>query len=201
MLLQQYLAGDDDAWGCLCGRYESPLKRVVSSYLDPMVARRISESDLVQETWLAAVRKLSKQSIEPGIALFPWLREIAFERVIDAHRMHRGTAKRNVYREQHLIANDASISLLLDLVPQAQSTPSQAAIRSEEADRVRDTLDHLSSKAREMIVLRFIERHDMRRCAEILGLSVEAAKSRQRRALASFAEMYQRKIRSAEKQL
>ncbi len=189
-LLKQYLAGDDSALAALCDRYSQPLKRVINSYLDPHVARRVSRSDLVQETWMAAVGKLKNNSAIPEIALFPWLREIARERVIDAHRMHRGAAKRNVYREQHLVATDASVSQLVRLVPGDQASPSQIAISKEDTQKVRQALDALPAKDREIIVLRFIERHEMRRCADILGLTVEAAKSRQRRALVSFAELF-----------
>lgn len=142
---------------------------------------------------MAAVGKLKKKPAAPGIALFPWLREIARERVIDAHRMHRGASKRDVYREQHLIANDASVSRLIQLVPGNQPSPSEIAASKENAQKVRRVLESLSQKHREIIVLRFIERHEMRRCAEILGLSIEAAKSRQRRALASFSELFETK--------
>jgi len=139
---------------------------------------------------MVAVRKLKKEDAAPEMALFPWLREIAKERVIDAHRMHRGAAKRNVYREQHLVATDESVNQLIKLVPGDQSSPSQVAANKEKAQKVREVLDALVPRYREILILRFIERHEMLRCAEILGLSIEAAKSRQRRALASFAEQF-----------
>ncbi|QDV22545.1 RNA polymerase sigma factor [Aureliella helgolandensis] len=72
-LLRRYLGGDHGALASLCVRYAQPLNRIVSSYLDPLVARRVSESDLVQETWMVAVKKLKNKPETPEIALFPWL--------------------------------------------------------------------------------------------------------------------------------
>lgn len=188
-LLSAYLCGDASALAGLCERYQQPLRRVVAAYLDPLVARRVSQSDLIQETWVVAVKKLKQHPQPPQIAVFPWLREIARERVIDVHRKHRGASKRDVYREQNLYLTDASVSNLLEILPQKQPSPSQAAIQNEYVDQVRRSLDALKPTFSEIIVLRFIECHDLRRCSAILGLTIEAAKSRQRRALAAFAEI------------
>ncbi len=188
LLVDRFLSGDEEALAELCRRHLQPLHRVINAHLDPQVARRVSPSDLIQETWILAVKKLKMRDENPQIAVFPWLRQIAKECVIGAHRKHRHADRRNVYREQPLDLSDASVSNLVDRLIDLQASPSKIFQREEQRRLVRVAIENLKPEFREILVLRFLERHELRRCAEILGISPEGAKSRQRRALAAFAD-------------
>jgi RNA polymerase sigma-70 factor (ECF subfamily) len=55
--------------------------------------------------------------------------------------------------------------------------------------RVREALTQLPAKDREIIVLRFLEQLSTKDAADVLGISLTAAKSRQLRAIQRLQEM------------
>jgi len=187
-LLRAYRVGDKDAVRAMCDHFEIPLRRIVEAHLDPAVARRVSQSDIIQETWICAVAKLDSYARNPGIPLFAWLRQIAKERVIDAHRRHRVSQKRSVYREQEIGLSDASVNMLVDRLADLGPEPSEELLREERRDIVHRALGELKPIYREILVLRFLEKHSLEESAELLGIGREGAKSRQRRAISLLAD-------------
>jgi RNA polymerase sigma-70 factor (ECF subfamily) len=114
-----------------------------------------------------------------------WLRRIALDRLIDAHRRHRVAARRSVDREAGRAAGGAgrsSIDLLASIVDSGL-TPAAAAIREELARRFREALDHLVDDDREIVLMRHFEHLTNREAALALGLSDAAAGMRLLRAL------------------
>jgi RNA polymerase sigma-70 factor (ECF subfamily) len=71
--------------------------------MDGRLAGRIDSSDVVQQTYLSAVRKFDEFNGEDADALAGWLRLIHERNLIDTARKHLEAEKRAVGREETLI--------------------------------------------------------------------------------------------------
>src|SRR6516164_10877688 len=101
-LLQQAKQGDAQAVDALLARHREPVRRMIDLRLDPAIAQRVDASDVVQEVLLEASRRLQDYLRDPVMPFHLWLRHIARDHIIDAHRRHRQAQKRGVDREQPL---------------------------------------------------------------------------------------------------
>ena len=94
------VAGDDpSAEERLWERHREPLRRMIGLRLDRAVGRRVDASDVVQEVLLKASGRLADYLKSPSLPFHLWLRQIARDHVIDAHRKHRVAGARSVDRE------------------------------------------------------------------------------------------------------
>lgn len=107
-LLQHAQGGDRQAVEGLLARHREALVRLVALRLDRAVARRVDASDIVQDVLVEANRRLDDYLRERKLPFHLWLRQIAQDRMIDAHRRHRGAARRSIDRERPLTAPEMS---------------------------------------------------------------------------------------------
>src|SRR5262245_5167631 len=98
-LLRRSQAGDRHARGALLQRHRKRLKRMVSLRLDRRLAARLDPSDLVQEALAEADRRLDDYARDRPVPFYPWLRQLAWDRLADAHRRHLRAGRRSVTRE------------------------------------------------------------------------------------------------------
>src|SRR4051794_37494706 len=132
-LLGLVAGADAEAEGRLWERHREPLRRMIGLRLDRAVGRRVDASDVVQEVLLKASGRLAEYLKHPVMPFHLWLRQIAHDHVIDAHRRHRGAAARSVDRERPAAASFADRSSI-DLARQLRDpspTPAAAALRRE----------------------------------------------------------------------
>ena len=187
-LLHRIARADASATGELWERYRPALRRMISLRLDQAVARRVDASDVVQDVLIRASQRLPDYLRNPVLPFHLWLRQIARDHVIDAHRRHRATGRRTVDREQGLYATGGSFDdrSSLDLAAQLRDsglTPAAEALRRELQTRFHTTLLHLVDDDREIILLRHFEQLSNSEAAQALGLSEAAAGMRHIRAL------------------
>ena len=176
--------GDEAARQQLLHRYREPLRRMVANRLDPRISSRVDPSDIVQDTLIEAARRM-KDFLERRPIAFPaWLRQIAGERVIDAHRRHVSSQRRSVTREsQESRLPDQSASLLAQRLLDDQTSPSGQLMRREGLDRIREALAALKPNDREVLVMRHLEQLSIVEISQLLGLTEAAVKSRLLRGL------------------
>jgi RNA polymerase sigma-70 factor (ECF subfamily) len=159
-------------------REQSPrLRAAVARRLDPRVARRVSASDLVQETFLEA----AKRDIPPDLPVRVWLLSLARDKILQAHRVHLAY-KRDARREQPALPTAAS-SVFVRAVIGSAGSPSKQAVEAEEAERLRRALTDLDDDDRDVILWRHFEQLTNREVAYLLGVSEPAAGKRYLRAL------------------
>ena len=91
--------GDAQARGQLLERHRARLKRMVAIRFDRRLAARVDSSDVVQETLAEASAKLDAYLRERPLPFYPWLRQIAQQRLTDARRRHLA-GRRSVTREE-----------------------------------------------------------------------------------------------------
>ena len=184
-LLQRTVDGDGQAVQELLVRYRERLRRMISVRMDPRLAPRLDPSDVVQEALADASRKLPEYLAQRGCAFYPWLRGIAWERLVQLHRCHIQAQCRSVTREEpwDMRLSHASTVQLAEQFTAKQTSVGARMVRKELRQRVRQTLDHLAPGDREVVVLRHLEQLSFQEIAGVLGISEAAAQSRYRRAV------------------
>ena len=184
-LLQEVRAGAPAAVDQLLHRHRAPLRRMIDLRLDPALAGRVDASDVVQEVLLEASRRLSAYLKEPAMPFHLWLRHIAHDHMIDAHRKHRVAQRRSLDRERplgRLAADRSSLELAAEFFDQ-ELTPASAAMRHELEQRLQSAVAALDDDDREIILMRHFEQLANQEVAAVLGLSEAAASMRYLRAL------------------
>ncbi|MFM7564396.1 MAG: sigma-70 family RNA polymerase sigma factor, partial [Planctomycetota bacterium] len=172
-LLLQVKQGDEDAVNQLMERHRDALRQVVRMRLDQKIQRRIDVSDVVQDVLVEANRRLKDYLGNPVMSFRLWLRQIAQDRIIDAHRRHRISARRSVDREQALAAPkgyDQSSIQLAGMLSDQNLTPEAAALQQEMARRVEAAVGRLEERDSEIIVMRHYEHLSNQEIAQALNL-------------------------------
>jgi len=183
-LLHLARGGDGDAFETLFLRHEALLADRVRRLLPPAVRRRHSVQDVLQETRIVALDRCASFEDRGAGAFGAWLLGIAENKVREAVRHHRGTARRAVGRE--VTRGDRTGSRD---GPRHFRTPSQDAMAGETADRVRRALATLPEDYREVLRLTRFEGLTLAEAAERMGRSREAVKKLNGRALARLARV------------
>lgn len=184
-LVERARRGDAAARGELLGRHRERLRRMVACRLDRRLAARLDPSDVVQDVLAEAHRQLPEYLEERPLPFYPWLRQIAWDRVVDLHRRHVLAQRRSVGREARgdLLLPDESAGLLVECLLDSQTSPTAYARRAELRDRLHQALLRLGERDREVLVLRYLEQLTTAEVAAVLGIREGAVKLRQLRAL------------------
>ena len=186
ILLKQAVEGDDAAVNQLLDRHRNSLRQLIRMRLDQKIQKRIDVSDVLQDVLIEANRRLTRYLNDPVMPFHLWLRQIARDRIIDAHRRHRVSAKRSVDREQQMVAPrgyDQSSIHLASLLGDQQLTPAAAALQKEMARKVEAAISELDPKDCEIIVMRHYEHLTNQEISQALGLNEPAASMRYMRAI------------------
>ena len=184
--------GDDQAVNRLLEKHRGPVRRLVEMRLDRKVQRRVDVSDVVQEVMVEASGRLEKYLADPVMAFHLWLRQIAWDHIIDTYRRHRVSAKRNMDREQPMSApgrNDQSSAELAIQLCDPGITPAAAAMQHEIASRVEAAIERLNDQDREVIIMRHYEHLSNLEIAEALKLNPPATSMRYLRAIRRLREL------------
>src|SRR5262245_34816717 len=168
-LLAQVGAGDVSARGRLLESHRGRLRGLVALRLDPRLAARVDPSDLVQDTLAEAHRRLDDYLRSRPLPFYPWLRQIAVNRLADLYRRHIRAAARAVGREE-LPLPDRSAGELADRLIARHSSPSAPLRRREQREQVGAALAALPERDRDVLVLRHLEQLAVPEIAAVLGV-------------------------------
>ncbi|QEG21440.1 sigma-70 family RNA polymerase sigma factor [Mariniblastus fucicola] len=175
----------NEAFNEILCRHRDRLKRMVGLRMNQKLQGRLDASDVIQDTFVEASRALEGYLDNPKISVFMWLRRLAGEKLIQAHRKHLGAEKRTANREQPMFAGvPAATSQVVAIQLSGKLTsPSNAAQKREDKDELMDALDQMGEIDREILMLRHFEQLSNHETAEVVGISYEAVKKRYIRAL------------------
>lgn len=190
-LLRRASEGDQGACQDLLQLHRKRLRRMVAVRLDQRLAARVDPSDVVQEALLEAAKKLPAYLRERPLPFYPWLRRLAWERLVKLHRRHLHSQKRVATREQPWDSrmSDESLALLANRLMGTGTSPSGRLVREELRQRVRAGLAQLSKTDREVLVMRYLEDLPTSDIASILAIGEGAVKMRHRRALSRLSRL------------
>ena len=181
-LLERARHGEPAAFAELFARHREQVRQAVALRLDRRLAARVDVSDVLQETYLEASRRLADYLARPALPFDLWLRWLAREQVLTAHRRHLLADRRAVGREVPPLPADASSVFVGALLARGPS-PSQAVAAAEAAENLGLALGRLDDDERDLILWRHFERLTNREVAQLLVISEAAAGKRYIRAL------------------
>jgi RNA polymerase sigma-70 factor (ECF subfamily) len=185
-LVDRLHAGDRDALAELFAHYREPLRRMIMLRIDHRLGSRVSPSDILQETYVDAMKRVPHFFENPEMPFFIWLRWIAGQRLVEVHRQHLGARMRDAGLEVSLQQGypaAASSTCLAAQLAGGLTSPSRAAIRGEMVAQLEAALDHLDPIDREVLALRHFEELSNNEVAALLGIQKAAASKRYVRAL------------------
>ena len=189
-LLARVAGGDPAAGQVLLQRHRGRLAAMVRLRMDGRLVARFDPSDVVQDTLAEASRKLSNFAQTQPIPFYPWLRNMAWERLIQLHRQHFQAQRRSVRREETSFPLPEESELLLaERVAESTLGASGYAVRKEVRARVHGALAELPAVAREVVILRHLEELSFKEITTVLGISEAAVYSRYRRAVEQLAKL------------
>jgi len=185
-LLRRAGGGDQEAVAALFALHRERLERMVRLRMDRRLQGRIDSSDVLQETYLEAARRVAEFARQPTTSVYLWLRFLTAQKLVDLVRRHLGSKMRDAGQEISLhrgaLPQASSVSLAAQLLGHFTS-PSQAVIRAETQLRVQEALNSMDPIDREVLALRHFELLSNGEVAQVLGLTKAAASNRYIRAL------------------
>jgi RNA polymerase sigma-70 factor (ECF subfamily) len=189
-LLARAAQGDQAALGELLERHRQRLLHMIALRFDTRLQARLDPSDVLQETLAEAARRLADYARLRPLPFYPWLRQLAWERLVQLHRRHVRAGKRSVRRERaDLPLSEESAQALADHLVSRGSSPSARLRQNERRRRVQEILAQLAEGDREVLVLRYLEHLSTQELAAVLGLTPAGVKTRQLRALQRLRDL------------
>jgi RNA polymerase sigma-70 factor (ECF subfamily) len=142
------------------GAHRDRLRRMVEVRLDPRLKPRVDPSDILQEVFLEAAKRLREYLRDAPAPLFLWLRRLAAQKLRDAHRRHLATKARDARREVSIDRQaPAAVSsvILAEQLAAKGASPDEEAILAEIRRRLQAAIESMDPGHREILVLRHVE--------------------------------------------
>jgi len=157
------------------------LSTIARKELPNDLCAKVSDSDLVQETFLKAQRDFEGFDGQSALELKAWLRQILLNSVAHAARHYRGTKKRTISRERSLDDGGSGKSFASQ-VPEVEPTPCTIVLRKEELSALAHVLAQLPERERQSLLWRHEEGCTFEEIGLRLGCSAVAARKTWQRA-------------------
>lgn len=156
-LLQRAISGDEQSLGRLLDEFRPWLRLLAQRFLDQRLGGRIDDSDVVQQTYLSAIRRFGEFRGSSTEELAAWLRAIHERNLIDETRKHLGTEKRAIGREE----TPNEISQLV-----TETSPSQRLMQGESAVQLAKAITAIPEDQATAVRLRHLEGWSLDQIAE-----------------------------------
>jgi RNA polymerase sigma-70 factor (ECF subfamily) len=180
-------AGSREALGQALEACRNYLLHVANRQLDSELLAKGGASDLVQETFLEAQRDFAQFQGTTADELRGWLLRLLLNNALNFARHYRGTAKRQLDREQALPADSPSAAPGAGL-PAQTPTPSALAMAHEKAQAVEQALARLPEDYRRVIQWRYQEDRPFEEIAQLMQRSENAVRKLWFRAIERLQE-------------
>lgn len=182
-LVARARGGDADALRTLLESGEARLRRRIDRGVPAQLRRRVSVADVLQETWIAACRRIGRFEDRGDGAFDAWLAAIADRKLREAIRHHLVAAKRAGGREATRGARPSSAAFA-DPGP----SPSEKAIGEETRLRASRAMAALPDDYRDVLTLVQADGLTLAEAADRMRRSYEATKKLYGRAASRLAK-------------
>jgi RNA polymerase sigma-70 factor (ECF subfamily) len=187
-LLDRLRSGDEAALAEFVEANRPALLGFLHARIGSHLAKKTEAEDILQDACMEAVRSLDKAPLNSWDPLH-WLFQICERKIIDAHRRHFASQKRDASREAALPEGSEAGGGLANLLAASMTTPSAAFSRDQRQLRVLAALDMLPEDQREAIRLRYLVGLPSKEIAQKLGKTDGAVRVMLSRSLAKLQEM------------
>jgi len=190
-LLRRAQDGEQQALERLLERYYERVRRIVRLRLGAALRSRLDSGDILQDTFLAAVRNFARFEVRDEASFINWLSVLAENQIRDAAD-HHSAQKRDLKKMVPLEFTDKSGAVGIDPVASGL-TPQALASKAEEIAKIEAAIDMLSPEHRELVILRDYAGASWETIAEQTGRpSPDAARMAHAKAMVQLARLARR---------
>ncbi|MCH8243724.1 MAG: sigma-70 family RNA polymerase sigma factor [Planctomycetes bacterium] len=179
-LIVRARGGDRGALGELLETFRGYMRILAEREIGPRLQARVHSSDVVQKTFLSACRNFKDFAGSEQAEFLAWLRRIHERNIRDTIRDNVQVQKRAVGNERPLPEPAAGQREISDA---RTSSPSQRAMRGEDAVQLAQALETLPDDQREAVRLRHLEGWPLADIVHQMGRSKDAVASLLKRGL------------------
>ena len=176
VLLNSYLSGNSQAISTLIERHS----RRVRDYIRMMVKDQDVADDLMQETFIKAVRHIDEGRYADSGKFLSWVLRIAHNQVIDFFRQKKSS--------RSVTESEAGYGILGTLRFAENNVEDRIVASQIEAD-VRRLVDELPEEQREVVMLRYFSGLSFQEITDQTEVSINTALGRMRYALINLRKM------------
>lgn len=170
IIVERAKQGDQAAFKELVLRYQRKVYMICYS----MVSSRPDAMELSQEVFLRVYKHLP--SFEGSSSFYTWLYRITVNLCIDYYRKRKMKSYEYDDRLSHRPALQEEIFPVVSSA--SRETPTGRLLREELAEKIREAMDKLSPKHRQVLVLRELEGMSYQDIADTVGISIGTVMSR-----------------------
>src|SRR5678815_4205974 len=159
--VEEAQAGNLDAMRPILERYAQPLYGTV---ILPRLGDAVSAEEVLRDTLATAVEKIGRFTWQ-GKSIYPWLRQIAINKVYDVHRQSKRSRR---------LADAMVHEIAIESEPESHADAQLIADQERRAhrDRIDETMQQLQERYRTAIELRLIQELPREDCARRLGVTI-----------------------------
>lgn len=175
-----------DDWAEQFLEYRERLLALARRNLDPVLARRVTPEDIVQDTLSSACAKIDFFENRPDVPVYCKLRTILFQTITALERKHLQAAKRDAYKDVEVAdGNDTATQAQLswNMFADTVTGPVTRIARQDRYALLREIIAELPENDRTILELRHFDGLGNAECADLLEIEPKAASIRYVRAL------------------
>ena len=166
LLVQDYIAGNEESLSVLIKRHESRIYGFIYS----KIADRDISNDIFQDTFIKVIKTLKSKSYNEEGKFLPWVMRIAHNLIIDHFRKNK---KMPLFRE----TEEFSIfSIMSDDSP----TIENKIISDQVEVDIKRLIEELPADQKEVLVMRMYQDMSFKEISEITGVSINTSLGRMR---------------------
>ncbi|TRX42122.1 RNA polymerase sigma factor [Flavobacterium restrictum] len=175
LLVQNYIAGNENALATLIKRHESKIYGFIYS----KISDRDISNDIFQDTFMKVIKTLKTNSYNEEGKFLPWVMRISHNLIIDHFRKNK---KMPMFRE----TEEFSIfSIMSDDV----MTVENKIIADQVETDLKKLIEELPNDQKEVLVMRMYQDMSFKEISETTGVSINTALGRMRYALMNLRKV------------
>ena len=177
-------------WAEVFLEYREQLLSLARRNLNPVLARRVTPEDVVQDTLSSACSKIDFFEKCPDIPVYFKLRTILFQTITSLERKHLQAEKRDAYKDLDVTENEDATQAQLNWNQFADTMtgPMTRVARMDRYALLKKAVEELPETDRQILEMRHFDGLGNLECARLLKIEPRAASIRYVRALQRLRE-------------
>ncbi|WP_035670938.1 RNA polymerase sigma factor [Flavobacterium sp. 83] len=175
LLVQDYVAGNEDALASLIKRHESKIYGFIYS----KISDRDISNDIFQDTFIKVIRTLKSNSYNEEGKFLPWVMRISHNLIVDHYRKNK---KMPMFRETEEFS-------IFSIMSDDSLTIENKLIAEQVEMDLKKLIEELPIDQKEVLVMRMYQDMSFKEISEVTGVSINTALGRMRYALMNMRKV------------